>query len=287
MIDGMLLLWYLLTAGCLVFLIYDMFTNTPLMGVMKLAWFLIVLYSGPIGLLVYLLSCRQPLPGTHDQFIAVHWKQTVGSIMHCVAGDATGIIVAAAALYYFSYPNGIDLVVEYLTAFAFGLFIFQALFMKDMMGGDYLKAVRKTFYAETVSMNMVMTGMIPVMVILTQHVPGSDDPTSPRFWAVMSIAATVGAIVGYPINSWMVGRGLKHGMMSPDMGGMDMDGGDMGDMEMDGGGSAPAATSHDHGAAGEAVANVPQSTLAAVFALTVLCLLGGVWLASNFVELKF
>ena len=129
MIDGMLLLWYLLTTGCLVFLIYDMFTNTPLMGVMKLAWFLIVLYSGPIGLLVYLLSCRQPLPGTHDQFIAVHWKQTVGSIMHCVAGDATGIIVAAAALYYFSYPNGIDLVVEYLTAFAFGLFIFQALFM--------------------------------------------------------------------------------------------------------------------------------------------------------------
>ncbi|MBT4769553.1 MAG: DUF4396 domain-containing protein [Rhodospirillaceae bacterium] len=286
MIDGMLLLWYLLTAGCLVFLIYDMFTNTPLMGVMKLAWFLIVLYSGPIGLLVYLLSCRQPLPGTHDRFIAAHWKQTVGSIMHCVAGDATGIIVAAAALYYFTYPNGIDLIVEYLTAFAFGLFIFQALFMKDMMGGDYLLAVRKTFYAETVSMNMVMTGMIPVMVILTEHLPGSDDPTSPRFWAVMSIAATVGAIVGYPVNSWMVKRGLKHGMMSPNMGG------DMGDMDM--GGDPVPATSPDHGAGGTegstegAVgASVPQTTLVAVFVFTVACLLAGVWLASNFVELNF
>ncbi|NQU69132.1 MAG: DUF4396 domain-containing protein, partial [Rhodospirillales bacterium] len=159
------------------------------------------------------------------------------------------------------------------------------------MGGDYLLAVRKTFYAETVSMNMVMTGMIPVMVILTEHLPGSDDPTSPRFWAVMSIAATVGAIVGYPVNSWMVRHGLKHGMMSPNMGAMDM-GDDMGDMEMDGmemggmemgGGDAVPATSPHH----EAGATVPQTTLAAVFAFTILCLLGGVWLASNFVELKF
>ncbi|MGH7800589.1 MAG: hypothetical protein ACREOW_08160 [Thermodesulfobacteriota bacterium] len=67
---------------------------------MKLAWVLIVLYTGPIGLFIYLLSCRQPMPGTHDQFINSHWKQSVGSLMHCVAGDATGIILAAAVVDY-------------------------------------------------------------------------------------------------------------------------------------------------------------------------------------------
>src|SRR3990172_7227978 len=49
MINGMLLLWYLLTAGSLIFLIWDLCHNTPAMWVMKLAWILIVLYTGPIG----------------------------------------------------------------------------------------------------------------------------------------------------------------------------------------------------------------------------------------------
>src|SRR5215469_15251017 len=90
---GVLLPWFILTGAALVFLIYDLETNTPSMWVMKLAWILIVLYGGPLGLFIYLLSCRQPMPGTHDQFIASHWKQSVGSLMHCVAGDATGLIL--------------------------------------------------------------------------------------------------------------------------------------------------------------------------------------------------
>jgi manganese oxidase len=35
----------------------------------------------------------------------------------------------------------IDLIVEYLAGFAFGLFIFQPLFMKSMMGGTYYESV--------------------------------------------------------------------------------------------------------------------------------------------------
>jgi len=66
MIDGMLLLWYVLTAGSLIFLIWDLLTNTPTTWVMKLAWILVVLYTGPVGLFIFLVSCRQPLPGTHD-----------------------------------------------------------------------------------------------------------------------------------------------------------------------------------------------------------------------------
>lgn len=214
MIQGMLLLWYILTAGSLIVLIWDLLYNTPAMRVMKLAWILIILYTGPVGLVLFLLACRQPLPGTHEQFIAPHWKQAVGSMMHCVAGDATGIILAAAVVYHFGLPNGIDLIVEYAAAFVVGLLVFQALFMKSMLGGRYLLAVRQTFFAETVSMNMVMVGMIPTMVILMSRLPGSDNPTDPTFWGVMSLATMAGMVTAYPINSWMVARGLKHGMMT-------------------------------------------------------------------------
>jgi hypothetical protein len=211
---GALSLWYVLTAASVAFMVYDLATNTPAMGVMKAAWVLIALYLGPVGLVVYLLSCRQPLPGTHDAFIAAHWKQSVGSLAHCLAGDATGIILAAALTYRFGFPNGVDLVVEYAAAFAFGWLIFQALFMKAMLGNDYGLALRRTFFAEFVSMNMVMVGMLPTMVILMRALPGARDPMQPLFWGVMSVATLAGGITAYPINSWMVARHIKHGMMS-------------------------------------------------------------------------
>ncbi len=213
-LDGILTLWYLLTIASLIFLIWDLFTNTPTTKIMKLAWVLVILYTGPIGLLIYLLSCRQPLPNTHDAFISAHWKQAVGSLLHCVAGDATGIIISAVIVYHFKLPNGIDLTIEYLSAFIVGLFIFQALFMFSMYNKNYWVAVRKTFFAETVSMNMVMFGMIPTMIYLTYTLPDANNPNHMLFWGVMSLSTIVGMITAYPINSWMVKKGLKHGMMS-------------------------------------------------------------------------
>jgi hypothetical protein len=214
MIDGALVVWYVLTAASIAVMAFDLATNTPAMGVMKAAWILIALYLGPIGLVVYLLSCRQPLPGTHDAFVAAHWKQSIGSLAHCLAGDATGIILAAMLTYRFGFPNGVDLLLEYTAAFLFGWMIFQALFMRSMLGDDYVLALRKTFFAEFVSMNMVMVGMIPTMVILMRALPESRDPLGPLFWGVMSLATLAGGVTAYPINSWMVRRGIKHGMMS-------------------------------------------------------------------------
>ena len=263
---GVLILWDILTALSLIFLVWDLFKNTPTMWVMKLAWILIVLYTGPVGLFIYVLSCRQPIPGTHDEFISRHWKQSVGSMMHCVAGDATGIIIAASITFPFRLPNGLDVLIEYSAAFIMGLFIFQALFMKSMMGGNYLVAVRKTFFAETVSMNMVMFGMIPVMVILRTKILGGDDPKTPLFWGIMSLATIAASFTAYPINSWMVGRGLKHGMMTavpPSQ--------------------AAATTSmptHDEGG------HISMSKAAGVFVITLAFLAISVWFTNLFVELR-
>jgi hypothetical protein len=80
---------------------------------------------GPIGWLLYVLADKEPRPGEHEQFIKPLCKQGVGSTIHCVAGDATGIILAAAVTAILGLPMWIDLIVEYLAGFAFGLFIFQ------------------------------------------------------------------------------------------------------------------------------------------------------------------
>lgn len=113
MITGIITVWFSLTALSALFVTYDLLTNTPAMGVMKLGWVLVVLYTGPVGLFIYLLSCREPLPGTHELFIAPLWKQAVGSTIHCLAGDATGIILAAVITSRFEFPRALDIIIWY------------------------------------------------------------------------------------------------------------------------------------------------------------------------------
>lgn len=146
--DGAWWGWFGLTALSLAYVAYDLFTHTPEMKVMKWGWLLVTLYTGPVGLLVYWFSCREPAPGTHKQFIAPLWKQTVGSTIHCLAGDATGIIAAAIVTSQLRLPMGVDIWVEYAAGFLFGLLIFQALFMKDMLGVSYVQAVKESFLPE-------------------------------------------------------------------------------------------------------------------------------------------
>jgi hypothetical protein len=214
MLDGAMIVWFILTALSVLFVVWDSFFNGVTSWVQRIAWILVTFYTGPVGAFFYLVSCRRPLPGTHDAFTAATWKQSLNSEMHCLAGDATGIVVAASIVPVFGLTNGWDATIEYLAGFVSGLFIFQALMMIGMFDGDYWKAVRKTFFAETVSMNMVMTGMIPVMLMLGTMWPGSEEPLNPEFWFRMSLATIVGGFLAYPINYWLVANHLKHGCMT-------------------------------------------------------------------------
>src|ERR1700716_3337287 len=133
---------------------------------MKWAFVLVTLYMGPIGLLLYVMADKEPRPGTHEEFVKPLWKQGVGSAIHCVAGDATGIILAAAVTASLGLPMWIDLFCEDVACFCFGLFIFQSLFMMKMMGGTYAANLRKSFMPEFISMNAMMAGMAPTMSLL-------------------------------------------------------------------------------------------------------------------------
>src|SRR6195256_5635153 len=214
-IDYFLLVWFVVASLSALYVGIDQYRNNPEPVVMKWGFILVTLYMGPLGLLLYVLTDKEPRPGEHEEFIRPLWKQGVGSTIHCVAGDATGIILAAAITAALGLPMWLDLIVEYLAGFAFGLFIFQSFFMKSMMGGTYWENVRKSFVPEFVSMNFMMAGMAPVMSFLMM---GRDmramDQTELLFWGVMSLGVMAGFAVAYPANVWLVKNGLKHGLMT-------------------------------------------------------------------------
>src|SRR5271168_1695806 len=136
MLDGVMLLWFLLTALSLLFVVIDI-RHTPESPVLKWGFVLVTAYTGVIGAFLYVLGCREPLPGLHEQYVAARWRQVLGSTMHCVAGDGIGILAGSVIAWFLRLPRLADIGLEYVLGFGFGWTIFQALFMREMAGGSY------------------------------------------------------------------------------------------------------------------------------------------------------
>ncbi len=136
------------------------------------------------------------------------------------------------------------------------------------MGGTYSDNVRNTFLREFISMNAMMAGMAPTMSFLMM---GRDmramQPTNLLFWGVMSLGVVVGFAVAYPVNVWMVKRGLKHGLMTE---------------RKSTGGSKHGSGHGSHKMKSDAT--VPQ--LAAVASVTTLMLLAGLIVPGFYVNLS-
>jgi hypothetical protein len=180
MLDGVMLLWFVLAAASLLFVAVDI-RNTPESPVMKWGFVLITAYTGVVGAFLYVLGCREPLPGLHERYTAARWRQALGSTMHCVAGDGVGILTGAVLSSLLHFPGMTEVIVEYVLGFGFGWTVFQALFMRDMVGGSYPRALKSTFAPELLSMNFLMTGMLPTVMTLRKYVVSAENAMTPNF----------------------------------------------------------------------------------------------------------
>ncbi len=213
MLNGVMLLWFLLTAAAVVFVAIDI-RHTPESPVLKWGFILLTAYTGPLGAFLYVLGYREPLPGLHEQYVAARWRQVLGSTMHCVAGDGIGILAGSVIAWFLTLPRLADIGLEYVLGFGFGWTIFQALFMREMAGGSYRRSLASTFIPEFLSMNLLMTGMVPIAALGRRLIGAPLSPLTREFWFVMSMALLTGFIIAYPMNWWLVAKGLKHGMMT-------------------------------------------------------------------------
>jgi len=209
-----MLMWWILTVPSFLFVTVDIWRTTPESPVLKWAFVILTAFTGPLGAFFYVLGCREPLSGTHEQYVAARWRQVLGSTMHCVAGDGIGIIAGAAIGALLAMSFWPDFLLEYVLGFGFGWAFFQAFAMRGEAGGSYTESLKKTFLPEMLSMNLLMSGMILTARIAMHYVPGGSDPAGPRFWFIVSMALSVGFVCAYPINWWLVANHMKHGMMT-------------------------------------------------------------------------
>lgn len=200
-----LVVWGILVAAALVWLVRDLSARNPQIGgLMKWVWLFTVLYSGPLGLAVYYYAGRRQI--ARDSL----WRRGFRSVAHCYsgcgAGEIVGVVVTAGLLGLGTYGvAGITFVLAYVA----GFILTAGPLMQE--GVPFRKAMLDAFYSETASIAVMELVAISVDLWLA----GSAGMGSPVFWSSLVFSLSVGLLAAYPVNVLLIRLGVKEGMHSP------------------------------------------------------------------------
>jgi hypothetical protein len=198
-------IWIALVIVALGLLVYDMRQHNPgIMSLMKVVWFLTVLYSGPLGLLIYSYSGRRQI--RQDSL----WRRGFRSTAHCYSGcgmgEVAGIVIAAGLLALSTWWVA---AITFALAYAAGYAMTVGPLMQEGFG--LKQALWDAFYSETAS----ITVMEIVAIGTDLWLAGEATMGEPLFWSSLAFSLSMGLIAAYPVNLLLVHFGVKEGMHNP------------------------------------------------------------------------
>jgi hypothetical protein len=214
---------------CAIAIAWDVFVrgNRQQMGVMDIVWPVTALYSGPLGLWAYFRIGRL---STHRAMMAAKargetppgkakpFAQKVGiGTTHCGAGCSLGDLCAETLMYFFPFTlfgRGIfaGWAVDFAFAFAIGI-AFQYFSIKPMRQLSPKQALVQALKADSLSLTAWQVGMYGWMAIATFLIFGTElGKTDPVFWFMMQAAMLAGFVTSYPVNWWLIRKGIKESM---------------------------------------------------------------------------
>ena len=209
------------SAALIVFDIYGR-GHRQKMAVMEAVWPITALYFGPLAWLAYRRWGRLNSPRyqretrtepDYDEPVSVG----IG-VSHCGAGCTLGDIVGAWLVFIVGWELlGLALPAEYIAdftlAFVLGIAFqyFSIAPMRDLGLGDGLKAALKADALSLTAFEIGLFGWMAVMqlVLFTQpHL----KPDHAAYWFLMQIGMVLGFLTAYPVNVWLIRRGVKEAM---------------------------------------------------------------------------
>ena len=197
--------WLVLVAVSVAWVAYDLRTrNSHIASIMQWVWVLTVLYSGPIGLLIYRYSGRRQIP--RDDLLRKGFRSVSHCYSGCGIGEVLGVIITVGI---FALGNAWAAVITFVLAYIFG-FAFN---LGPMMqaGTPFWTAFKGAFFAETISI-AVMEG---VAITVDLYLGGSATMGDALFWSSLYISLSLGLFAAWPANLLLIKYGLKGGMADP------------------------------------------------------------------------
>jgi len=133
------------------------------------------------------------------------FQATVHCLTGCAIGEVLGLVIATA-LGWHDVPS---ILLAIVLAFVFG----YGLTMRPLIGAGlpFRTAVRTAFAADTVSIAvMEVTDNAIVIAVPGAMAAGLADSL---FWGSLVLSLAVAFVVAYPVNRWLIARGLGHAVV--------------------------------------------------------------------------
>ncbi|MGH9076105.1 MAG: DUF4396 domain-containing protein [Acidimicrobiales bacterium] len=192
------------------------------MAVMEAVWPITALYLGPAAVWGYRRFGRPHSP----RWRADHggdppgppgWASMAMGVSHCGAGCTLGDLCAEWAVFALgSTIAGLALLPEYIgdytLALTFGI-AFQYFAIAPMRGLRWRQGLVEAAKADFLSLTSFEVGLFGWMA-LTQFVffPGHLRPDHAAYWFLMQLGMIVGFFTAWPVNVWLVSKGIKEAM---------------------------------------------------------------------------
>lgn len=199
------------------------------MWIMNIVWPITALYSGPLALIAYYTIGRKAIVTNEQHNAAGHhnmqmhhpqkpfWQSVVAGALHCGGGCTLGDIIAEFGLLLFPFAVfGSTLfgswLIDFIVAFLIGI-VFQYYAIKPMKKLSTGKAIVAALKADTLSLTFWQIGMygwmaISIFLIFHKRLVTTD----PVFWFMMQGGMILGFVTAYPVNWWLIKKGIKEAM---------------------------------------------------------------------------
>ncbi|MBZ0124441.1 MAG: DUF4396 domain-containing protein [Roseovarius sp.] len=198
-------IWAALVVPSELMLLHDLRrNNAQLMSLMKLVWVLTVLYSGPLGLLIYWTCGRKEI--ARDGLV----RRAFRSVAHCYSGCGMGEIAGlfiAVGLLQLSTPwiAGFTFALAYAAGFALTV----GPLMQEGVG------LREAVWDAVLSETPSITVMEVVAITVDLTLAGDAGPGEALFWTSLAVSLSCGLFAAWPVNLLLIRFGVKEGMMDP------------------------------------------------------------------------
>ena len=210
--DHLLVTWLLLTAGSMSFVAIDLERDKHATWGVKFAWVWISVIFGLLGLVVYFLSYQKPQRSRDPKVQSAGWRRALSATVYTTAGIALGMILVQVIFNTAPFMDEASPVIRFLIIYLIplltGWLIFRTPAISSALQMRYWNAIRRTLLAEVISVNFVLSGAIPTILIPSNWYPDFFGPASPPTYLLISLAATAGALFTYPFHAWMIRRGF-------------------------------------------------------------------------------
>jgi hypothetical protein len=132
------------------------------------------------------------------------WSATLHCLTGCAIGEVLGMVIGTAL----GWGSGATIALAVVLAFLFGYALTLVPLLKALGFG---MAVKLALASDTASITVMEIVDNAIMLVIPGAMTAGLD--SALFWGSLAFSLAVAAVAAFPVNRWLIGRGMGHAVV--------------------------------------------------------------------------